>query len=210
MGDGIRIELEISGDGCNVVEVAEQKETNAKSINWARTNGDGTVTEEVVFSDGVQAEDVPLERVIEHEDYSVFQFEREQGCACEQIERELDRPVSDIDVRNGSIVMTFHVNDLSELKGVIETLRERFNDVRVNRIIKPDTDIVEDRVSIDRRKLTDRQLEVLQKAQEMGYFTHPREVNAGDIADELDIAISTFSEHLAAAEAKLTEDLFSQ
>lgn len=41
----------------------------------------------------------------------------------------------------------------------------------------------------------------------MGYFERPRRANATEVADVLDINPSTFSEHLAAAESKLIEDV---
>ncbi|MFT4921133.1 MAG: putative DNA binding protein [Haloarculaceae archaeon] len=208
MENGVKIELEISSDNCPVVATSDEEGATVRSVERARTNGNGQVTEEIIFDEEVPDEEVPFEQVIGHDQYSVYQFERDRGgCACEQIEAEISRPISDIEVRDGHIVVTFHIDDLSQLKSAIETFRETFGEARVKRIVKPETDLAEDNVVINRRRLTDRQLEVLEKAREMGYFSHPREANAGDIADELDIAISTFSEHLAAAESKLIDDL---
>ncbi|WP_455429089.1 helix-turn-helix domain-containing protein [Haloarcula regularis] len=56
---------------------------------------------------------------------------------------------------------------------------------------------------VDRGQLTDRQREVLETAVEMGYFEYPKGANAGEVAEALDITVSTFAEHLAAAETKL-------
>ena len=52
-------------------------------------------------------------------------------------------------------------------------------------------------------KLTDEQLVVLETAYNLGYFDVPRKVSAEDIAEELGIAQSTFSERLRVAERNL-------
>jgi PAS domain S-box-containing protein len=52
-------------------------------------------------------------------------------------------------------------------------------------------------------ELTDRQLTVVERAAEMGYFAWPREATAEDVAEALDISSATFHQHLRAAENKL-------
>lgn len=56
--------------------------------------------------------------------------------------------------------------------------------------------------------LTEKQLRVLRVAHAAGYFEWPRETTAEAMADRLDIATPTFSEHLRAAERKLLGGLF--
>ena len=51
--------------------------------------------------------------------------------------------------------------------------------------------------------LTDRQLEILQTAYDMGFYEVPREASTEDIADELDLDGGTVSEHLQRAERNL-------
>jgi hypothetical protein len=46
-------------------------------------------------------------------------------------------------------------------------------------------------------------------AYQMGYFEHPRESNATEVAESLDIRPPTFVEHLAAAQGKLLDDVVS-
>lgn len=60
---------------------------------------------------------------------------------------------------------------------------------------------------VDRDKLTDRQLEVIETAYDMGYYEYPRGANASEVAEALDICPSTLAEHLAAAQTKLLEDV---
>lgn len=51
--------------------------------------------------------------------------------------------------------------------------------------------------------LSQRQREVFELARREGYYTWPREVTAGELADDLDISKTTLLEHLRKAEAKL-------
>lgn len=51
--------------------------------------------------------------------------------------------------------------------------------------------------------LTDRQLEVLRTAHEAGYYEWPRGTTGEEVAQELGISPSTFTEHIRAAERKL-------
>ena len=60
---------------------------------------------------------------------------------------------------------------------------------------------------VNRGALTDRQLEVLETAHEMGYFERPKGANASHIAAALDISQSTLTEHLVTAQRKLLDDI---
>jgi hypothetical protein len=73
-----------------------------------------------------------------------------------------------------------------------------------------DGDGERDLVPVDRGRLTERQAEVLSTAYEMGYFEYPRDSNATEVAAELGIRPSTFTEHLSAAQSKLLEDLVGE
>jgi predicted DNA binding protein len=55
--------------------------------------------------------------------------------------------------------------------------------------------------------LTERQREVFETAVDMGYYDIPREVNQGDLAEELGCAPSTVDEHLRKAESKMLSAL---
>jgi predicted DNA binding protein len=61
-----------------------------------------------------------------------------------------------------------------------------------------------------RTRLTDRQREVLEAAFESGYYEWPRECTGEDVADELGISSSTFSEHIHAAERNLFTVMFEE
>jgi predicted DNA binding protein len=55
--------------------------------------------------------------------------------------------------------------------------------------------------------LTDRQLEVFQKAVELGYYEIPRRTTHEEIADDLECAPSTVDEHLRKAESRVLRGL---
>ena len=57
--------------------------------------------------------------------------------------------------------------------------------------------------------LTDRQLETLQTAFDLGYFDVPRSVSTADVADTLGLDPSTVSEHLQRAERNLLASLLA-
>lgn len=58
-------------------------------------------------------------------------------------------------------------------------------------------------------KLTDAQLDILETAHTMGYFSVPRDASARDVAAELDIHQSTFSEEIRTAEKAFLDLVFS-
>jgi predicted DNA binding protein len=55
--------------------------------------------------------------------------------------------------------------------------------------------------------LTDRQLEAVQAAVELGYYAEPRKSELADVADALDCATSTAATHLQKAEARVMQAL---
>ncbi|WP_436926694.1 helix-turn-helix domain-containing protein [Halosimplex amylolyticum] len=60
------------------------------------------------------------------------------------------------------------------------------------------------------QRLTDRQREVLVTAYRSGYFQRPRERTGAEVAAQLGISPSTFSQHLRAAQRKLLCALFEE
>lgn len=57
-------------------------------------------------------------------------------------------------------------------------------------------------------RLTDKQLQALQAAFLAGYYEHPRESTAQEVAETLGISDATFHEHLQTAQRKLLEEFF--
>jgi predicted DNA binding protein len=102
-------------------------------------------------------------------------------------------------------------HDIETLRSVVEDLRGLEPSVSIRCLKRSSSDQTERETRfIDRESFTERQREVLETAHEMGYFEHPKRANATEVAAELDIATSTFAEHIAAAQSKLMDALFPE
>lgn len=208
--EGIRAEISIgSPPDCPIAEVSEKYDVPSRSVSKTSLINSPVVTEEVMFdSESSLEEDETedeMEKVFSYGSKSVYRFSREQsrGCACERVE-ELGCPVIDTYTRDDELFLVFHTPDTETLKQVISSLDEHYSDIEVEKLVRSKKDSRDDRlVFVDRSELTERQEEVLRKAHSMGYFEHPKGANAGEVADELGISASAFTEHLAAAQKKI-------
>lgn len=213
MGSGIYAELAVGcPTGCALGDLGREVPVTAVRRSAA---GDDRVRVEFTVEDGGIPEDAratgtvdggaggdSFEPVFDHGGGSVYRYSREpQGCACDLIERH-GCPVRSAAIRNGILVVSFFAPTAEVLRTVVTDLRDATGDVSVRQLTQP-TDGDEDVAVFDRSELTDRQREVLRTAHDMGYFSHPRDASARDVADEVGICVSTFTEHLAAAQRKL-------
>ncbi|AEH36598.1 helix-turn-helix domain-containing protein [Halopiger xanaduensis] len=188
-----------------------------------RTRGTGATGETVVEEFGVPAgdavevgaaesgTDVDLEPVQSNDREAVYRFEREStnDCACEIVEGT-GTPLSSVRAQDGSLLLSFRTFELEEVAAIVDELRERFDGVLVEDLAQDHEDGSTDPVIVDREVLTARQREILETAHEMGYFEYPKGANATDVAAELGVARSTFSEHLAAAQTKLMNEILDK
>mgnify|MGYP006285591801 FL=1 len=208
---GINAEVRI-GDpsACQVATISRRAET-VSSVTRSAPDEEGTVTEEFVL-DGDDHDPVQIpetELVFSQGSRNVHRFSREadQGCICEVVERS-GCTVRQVRGVNGALVVTFFATDVETIRSIVGDLREGHDRVRLRRLTRSAAG--EDNHTttiIDLGALTDRQREVLGAAYEHGYFEHPRGGNAADVADALDIAVPTFTEHLAAAQRNLLQEL---
>ncbi|ELY91892.1 bacterio-opsin activator HTH domain-containing protein [Natrialba hulunbeirensis JCM 10989] len=120
-------------------------------------------------------------------------------------------PVHRYTVDEGTVTLVFHATDFEQLQTIMNEFRDRFPDVDVKRLLQPPLEgTPEERVFVNRGKLTDRQQEVLETAYQMGYFERPKGANATEVAAELEITQSTATEHLSAAQRKIFGDVLGQ
>ena len=109
---------------------------------------------------------------------------------------------------DGALTLVFHAETFEQLQAIMAEFRERYEHVDVQSLLQPPLEgTPEEQVFVNRGKLTSRQYEVLQLAYERGYFERPKGANATEIAEELNISQSTFTEHLVAAQRKLFADI---
>ncbi len=213
MPSGIRAEIRIDDpEGCVVAQATAEAGGTAQSIS---KSVDPAAPERMTVEFMLEADeypdefdtDVELTEIFSYGSQSVYRFERgpERDCPCDAIE-QFDCPLVDVRARGSSLFLTFHAPDMEGLQAIIGALQDRHANLDVQRLLQSEQDHADQNlVFVDRSSLTDRQLEVLETAHKMGYFDHPKRANAGDVADELGISGSTFTEHLAAAQTKLLD-----
>ncbi|RAW45088.1 helix-turn-helix domain-containing protein [Halorubrum sp. 48-1-W] len=216
MGAGIRAEVSLPTvspspfdgvvDGSiPIYSVARSRVTPASAVadGDEAPDGDTVVIEFLADADL----DVPenVETVFDYGRKAAYRFE--VPCVDESPFSVLDRhgvPATETAVRDGRLLVTFHATDLPTLRTVLEELQESCADMQVLRLLQSSTTPEEsDPVTFDRSELTERQREVLSAAYDAGYFDHPKGANAGEVAADLGIDRSTFSEHIAAAQRKI-------
>ena len=172
-----------------------------------------TTDERGVKADGgATAVDDSIEQIFTADSEEILRFEREapQGCVCERIE-QLGCPVREVNAVDGTLYVRFVATDHETLQEVLTHLADAYNCLSVNRLLYTDCPSDSEQLRlVDIGILTDRQREVLQRAHQMGYFDYPPEASAAEVADSLDIAPTTFTEHLAAAQQKLLSDLLDR
>lgn len=212
MGAGIRATVSFTGEGvCPIADLSREYDTTVDSVVtnvWAADGAD-CVTEFSMATDYDPNPDEEFEAVFTHGKTRRYRYthDGETNCPCECI-GSFGCPILRYDARSGDLTIVFHATDYEQLRELVAELRDRFDGMNIERLVRsPEGDQPGDSVLIDRSKLTSRQLEVLETAYEKGYFERPRQSNATEIADELDINPSTLSEHLAAAQSKILEDL---
>lgn len=210
---GIRVTVDFhSPAGCPMARFSADAGVHVES---AATNVaiDGThAVTEFGVRDGPPPEDLALEPIFAYGDARRYRFEHGSGptCPCERLGR-FDCPVDRYVVDNGVLTLDFHAADYDQLRTVVTDLNERFDGMDVRRMIRsaPDAEAA-DQILLDVNAFTDRQLEVLRTAYDMGFFDRPRRTNKTEVAAELGIATSTLSDHLTAAEHKLVATMFGE
>jgi DNA-binding Lrp family transcriptional regulator len=204
---GIRTELAIQeASSCPVARASQAVDGPMIDVTWTDNQGE-SVTEQ--FTAATSDEFDEFEQVFDYGSRKVYEFERAHGepCICASIQQSLG-PVTSVYARDGELHVTIHASDVAQLRELVRDLRDEFGPVNVEYLVQS-RDGHEDAelVPVDVGRLTDRQREVLETAHRKGYFEYPRKANASEVAEELGIEPSTFTEHLAAAQSKLLDEL---
>ena len=108
-------------------------------------------------------------------------------------------------------VLTHH--DRDRIEALLNEIRHAADaEITVTSVTRTSRDGAGSPLPLD--QLSSRQREVFRLAQVRGYYDHPRQADAGDLAAELRVSTSTVHEHLRKAEATLlggnSIDSFSQ
>ena len=213
---GIRAELVFdTPDTCPVASASAETDGPLTEISWT-AGGEEAVTEQFATAselgdstastgDGAES----FEPVFDYGAQTIYEFDRDPDelCICEYVEQTVG-PVTETYAVDGDLHVTLHAQDMVDLRTSLTEFDEQFGDVRIEYLVSgrdesDETDII----PVDVRRLTARQREVLVTAYQMGYFEYPRDANAGEVADELGIRPSTFTEHLNVAQSKILDEL---
>lgn len=211
--EGIRATVEFrDSDICPIGDASAQQGTTVDSVsaNVCLAESDSGTLE--ISMSGDTPENEAFTPVFSYGSTGRYRLERGGDCVdcpCECLGK-LGCPVAEYTASDGVVTLVFHATDFDELRTLVTTLQEEFPSAAVKRFVQSTatTDDPADTVFVDRSRLTARQREVVRTAYAMGYFAQPREANASEVAAELGITQSTFSQHLASAEEKLFEQLF--
>ncbi len=210
---GIRVDVEIPASGyCPLTQLADEREMTVQLESKSVDPENPThVTEEFrITGEAAQSNiaDSDNQKTFDDDTTTVYRFSRALNgdCPCECIESH-GVPVIDTRAQGECLYLTFHVTDHGQLQDVIESIRDRFPDAKVRRLLQAEAPSSESLVCFNKATLTSRQLEVLQTAHEQGYFQHPRGANAGEVAESLDITTATFVQHLTAAQQKILDSI---
>ncbi|WP_126661982.1 helix-turn-helix domain-containing protein [Haloterrigena salifodinae] len=215
---GFRATVVVKDPGeCPIADVSASTDEPITSVTRSRASTDGTVVEEFGIAADAETESIndgtatDLTPIQANDREEIYRFERESeaDCACEIVEGT-GTPVSSVRAQDGALELTFRTLELTEIAGIVDDLRDRFESVLVEELTQDHDDETSDPVLVDRDLLTTRQREIIETAHEMGYFDYPKGANATDVAEELGIARSTFTEHLAAAQTKLLDALLEK
>lgn len=206
---GLRVTLRVSApDGCPVGDVSASANQPVDSITWDRSD-EGSVTEEFTTAAAVDRSDVSP--MFESGGRTRYRFSRDSHdrCVCEAIERE-GYPLESIRATDDQLVLSFYAPDLPAVRTLVSELRAAFEEVHLEQLCQATDGEDGDLVVVENCQLSDRQREVLEIAHENGYFAHPKETNGSQLADKLDISLSTFTEHLSKAQQKVLTGLLNR
>ncbi len=210
MSDGIRATVSFVEPGdCPIAAASQSADERIEQVSTSVSLPAGQASVSEFLAKGNIEPDSRVKPVFSYGDAVLYRVDHSDSasCPCETL-GEFGCPVHRYAAEDGTLTLLFHAPDFETLQSVMNSFREEYAPVDVQRLLQPPLEgSPEDRVFVNRGKLTDRQLEVLTVAYEMGYFRRPKGANATEIAETLGIAQSTFTEHLVAAQRKILADL---
>jgi predicted DNA binding protein len=110
-----------------------------------------------------------------------------------------------VDIRDGVERWTlFTHNDRHEIQTALDEVRDA-EAAKIELVGISEVDTRANEGTLPLYRLSARQREVFQLARQSGYYAHPKETTASDLAEDLGVTTSTVHEHLHKAEQKLLD-----
>ena len=211
MPAGIRVTVRFPPPtACPVAELAAADGAVIRDVSTAVSSAGERPRTEFLVDAAAVPEDYEHDPLFAYDDRHLYRVPHDGDCPCVCL-GDHGIPIHRFFADGGDLELVFHASDYDALQAVVGDLREGFPDVDIQRLVRAPTDgAPRDTVFVDRGKLTDRQLEVLETAYDMGYFERSRGANATEVADELGVSPSTVSEHLLAAQSKVIRDVLDR
>lgn len=206
---GVQIELVVrQPTGCPVAAVSAECGTLVNSVCRSTATDDNCTVAEFTVADAEPPTQTDVTPVFSSGSTTRYRnrCQSTEDCVCALIE-SFDCPISDIHANDGNLHVRFYATDIECVREIVADARDSFDSVYLDHMSQSGDLSSGTSVVFDTGQMTDRQQEVLETAYHMGYFDHPKGANAGEVADELDIAPSTFAEHISAAQGKLLGEL---
>lgn len=117
--------------------------------------------------------------------------------------------LKDIIAADGRGSVTFEMPDETSARALIERTEDMYDaELASYHTSDREQPTVEELQSTLEDRLTDRQLSALRRAYISGFFDWPRKINGEQLAESMDIAPSTFHQHLRTAQKKVYAVLF--
>jgi GAF domain-containing protein len=188
------------------LEVLNVLTDNRHNFLFARLTGEN-VTPEVFEAAGFDPETVVLS---DSQDGLYCKIPVQNSRFCEKLTDQgvaINQITADSD--SDEIVVSVTVPFTVDVGEYLSSLREDYSDLTL--LSKLDSERADTNATLSARldgALTARQKEVLQTALYAGYFNWPRDADSTSTAKTLDIAQSTFNQHLRAAESNLLTTLY--
>lgn len=111
-------------------------------------------------------------------------------------------------VESGAYIVSIAVPDRAELEKVVTGVRDVGATVRLLQIGDTRVQSAERIVELPASDVTDKQLEAVRVAVELGYYETPRQASLAELAERMGISRSAVSQRLSAAESTLILELF--
>jgi predicted DNA binding protein len=166
MPSGIRATVSFSNPGdCVIARAAFESESTVTQVSTSVTlPGSESVTEFLVPG---SVDDLDgIEPVFPYGNAKLYRTHHrgEESCPCECLGGH-GCPVHRYEAEDGDLTLVFHAADFESLQAAMEDLQDAYAPVDVQQLLQPPLEgTPEQRVFVNRGKLTDRQQEVLERA----------------------------------------------